>query len=275
MPTKKLGVFIPRQASTRNSAVGAQGVTMKHSFGPRMVESKICRFLTLHELAARHFKTRHFWFFVFFKGLLIASAGCLAFFGFTKTVGVIAIVIAFLEIMSEHCMYGIRGAMHDAVSIDLTSIRNRLKLVRTKLKYLEILGKMKDDEAKAKGWEEDSDEVPSDSNDSFDSIRSQFDQSLSGCKSTIPIELVGPFDNLAARIRCEFDAATGQMIKKKFGKDQNQTELVFGAYSILAAQIRNFPFFPIFLPHNEQRLVNETLKIWRLQIVDKDEPETV
>ena len=220
-----------------NSDDAKKGTALNTSEASELIRYTIHQKMILHTLAALHFKSRNFWFFIVPKNLLIATSGILAFFlpDYTNVIGSIAILVTFLEGLNESRAYGTRGEMHEAASVDLRGIENDLYMLSTQNLYKE----------RSKSEEENP--------ETFESIRAKFEQSLSGCKSPVPFALISAFEKtlsdenwtetkLRAAIKAEIYYVSGM---QSLGQLTNRVDT-------LAAEIQSYFLFPLFLPNSNR-----------------------
>ena len=164
------------------------------------MEKQVQMNMIKHNLASRFFQHRQFWCLTIPQAILTMISSILAFLATTKLfdvratiiintiVGSTSGVVVFLQTMSGICAYGTRGAMHEAVAIDLRDLRDDLVLLRCKLGLEDYMQNIKQDVC-----DESDEEDEYEYDRSFESIQNRFQQSLSGCKSNVPMELSEAF----------------------------------------------------------------------------------
>jgi hypothetical protein len=252
-----------------------KGIKMTKT-GALMVERQVQMNLIKHNLAAKYFGCRQFWFFTVPQAILTMISSILAFVATTELidetpkiilntfVGSTSGIVVFLQTMSGICNYGIRGAMHEGVAIDLRDLRDDLVLIGFKLGFTEDQQGSKNPSATPTGEEEeDSDEL----NTSFESIQSRFQQILSGCKSNVPMELMESFHGIKSNLMVGGSKATHEYFADIYG-DPNTIDqkLEFKVYDILASEILEDRFFPLYLP-DSKRIVEETMSRLRIEVM--------
>lgn len=172
----------------------------------------------------------------------------------TTIVGSTTIIVGFLQAMNGLCSYGTRGVMHEAVAIDLRDMRNNLRMLRNKLGFEEgsNLKTISNPPEEGKEFEQDT----------FEAIQNKFEQSLSGCKSIVPLELSEAFDGTYSTSGTLFFSI----------KNAKHNENVYGAgfpisvfsirlTDILVKEISGYPLFPLILPDGHKR-VEKTFKFF-------------
>lgn len=179
-------------------------------------------------------------------------------------VGSTSAIVVFLQTMAGICKYETRGAMHDAVSIDLSDLQSNLKMLMLKLGYVE--SSMTGTESQqADDGEEDHD----DENETFEGIIHKFDQSLVACKSIIPLELTGIWHDATSELNLSStDAAIGQFSKVYHPLGflpHVGVNLRVKLFNILAEEIMDFPLFPFYLP-NPKVIVKASMKRLRAEL---------
>ncbi len=239
--------------SSSKKSKGRRGIKM-NARSTMGVEQLIQRSILMHSLAAEFFQCRHFWLFEFQQGLLTMVSSILAFVATTElvenrmkiilttVVGGTTIFVGFLQAMNSLCSYGTRAIMHQSVIIDLRDQKNHLRMLRVKLGYVEA-GQIPAEDTFVD--EEDEDEY---NEGTFESIEDRFEQSLSGCKSTIPVEIGEAFFGLETSLY-----GTGTMSSRKiyldhYGPKYPWEMLGFKPDDIVHKEIMDYPLFPFFLP---------------------------
>jgi len=126
-----------------------KGIKMTKT-GALMVERQVQMNLIKHNLAAKCFLCRQFWFFTVPQAILTMISNILAFVATTDLinertkiilntiVGSTSGIVVFLQTMSGICDYGTRGAMHNGAAIDLGDLRDDLVLSGFKLGLTEV-----------------------------------------------------------------------------------------------------------------------------------------
>jgi len=241
-------------------------------------ELRIQTEMTIHNLASQHLQCRQFWFFTVPQALLTMIAGILAFMAssaffderqttiLTEIVGSTSGVVIFLQTMSGVCSYGTRGAMHEAVAIDLRYVLNKLGVIAVRMGFGEdtILLKGVDDSTAKPGVnstaDPDDDEEDDRGNDSlsFQAIQSRLLQSLSGCKSIVPLELTEAFNLVKSNQKAMSSVTNSKIYCEKWGcapRLNHDLKLV----TDLAAEISDSFFFPMILP-NATIVVQKAMK---------------
>ena len=211
--------------------------------------------MLMHMLAARYFQNRHFWFFNVPKGILITASGMLAFFGKENfAIGTLTLVIAFLEGIGETLSYGSRAKMHEAVSIDLRDIENDLDLLKIamsdEIDFFEDFNSTSINASNSNSNNQANPAYEGSSSESFESFKARFQQSLSGCKSPIPLALVVAFDKVHREgifngVKSDW-AKFLEVYSVAYLKAWHMT-----LANVLVAEIETSFFFPLFLPNSK------------------------
>ena len=248
--------------------------------------------LIKHNLASMFFASRQFWVFTITQGVLTMIASILAFVASSslieeRTKDIIATivgstsgVVVFLQTIAGVCNYGTRAAMHASAAIDLRDLRDEIVLIKFKVKKEEeqgidqtILGeestnrsKMNqpnddggsDDSEDSENEEEDKNEREHDN--TFGRIQQRYRQSLSGCKSNVPMALSEAFHGMHSNLLISESLDHGMYMRDIYGPHYNYKNIIhFKAFDILASEILNHFAFPLFLPHS-QKVVDSAMK---------------
>jgi len=264
---------------------GSNKSTVSASDGKPMEKKKKCAKLTLkgviefkqmvqmnlgqHNLAAHYFLCRQYWFFTVPQALLTMIAGIFAFVATTELldaqqiiiinviVGSTSAIVVFLQTMSGVCEYGTRGAMHNGLAIDLRDLRDGVFLLGAKVTA----------NFSSTNQEVDHD----DENDKeFATFQSRFQQSLSGCKSNVPLKLGEAFHSVTSSLAMSKSKANMKYIIDVYDTSDNASNRYFTnmhtlLYDILAAEILEYTFFPIF-PPNAKKIAEKAMKRHRKAI---------
>jgi len=267
---------------------GSDKSTVSASDGKAMEKKRKCTKLTIkgvmtfalmvqmnlaqHNLAARHFLCRQYWFFTVPQALLTMIAGILAFVATTDIpdeqqtikinviVGSTSAIVVFLQTMSGVCEYGTRGAMHNGLAIDLRDLRDGTFLLRDKIS------------ANMTSTNQEVDH--NDENDKeFETFQSRFQQSLSGCKSNVPLKLGEAFHSVTSSSAMAMSKANIDWIGDIYDSESDtkagnylRTDIKTTLYDILAAEILDHLFFPIF-PPNPKKIAEKAMKRHRKVIM--------
>eukprot|EP00536_Pseudo-nitzschia_multiseries_P016203 jgi/Psemu1/220527/e_gw1.1046.12.1 len=238
------------------------------------------------KLTAKAFYWQQFWIFDFPQSFLTFASTLLAFGGSLIDVGIDTNIIAggcsalvvMLQTLSRICNYGSKADMHFHAAIDMRDLRGDLIAVKHKLLHKEKQKQSKNEETEdigftSKTYVDGSDSEDSDSTyrprgkkeETFSSIQTRFLQTLSGCKSYVPIEISEAFNELDA-------ALILAQSKENFGlldsviSDVDVDDFIYSqAYDILSGEIVRHHFFPMSLPKSEI-VVSRTMERLRLQL---------
>jgi len=224
-----------------------------------------------HNLAAQYFLCRQYWFFTVPQALLTMIAGVLAFVATTELlheqqiliinviVGSTSAIVVFLQTMSGVCEYGTRGAMHNGLAIDLRDLRDGVFLLQGKVTAT----------MSSTNKEVDQDD---EHDKEFATFQSRFQQSLSGCKSNVPLKLGEAFHSVQSKFAMIESKANNKYVfdvydmeSSEFTANNNFTSMQTMLYDILAAEILEYPFFPIF-PPNAKKIAEKAMKRYRKAI---------
>jgi hypothetical protein len=250
------------------------------NFGEAMmgVFGQIDENILQHRLAAKYFQFRQFWFFTFSQAVLTLLASVLAFTTadaeadaesrFKYAAGTLSALVVFLQTMSGNCDYGTRAAMHAAVVIDLRNLKEESKLLMARNHVAKIDDIMEAEEpanyGSINGENEDKDEKGKPIS-SFREIEGRFRQSITGCKSMVPNNILQAFTLLsisAGFIRTEENK---QYHNDRYGHSGflDYSKEIHRSY--LASAITEYFLFPLFLPE-PSRAVEATWKRFRKEI---------
>ena len=237
------------------------------------VEYEIHKNMVLHSLAARHFIFRQFWLFEVNQGFLTLCTSIFALLAaaelvsvsaenkkiLTVTAGIVPLFVIFFQGLNSYCSYKTKGAMHESVALDLRDMRNNLRMLRTKLGFVEIYDLNTDATTNLAGEGNESEDYEQ---DTFESIQVKFEQSLSGCKSTIPIELNEAFDNLYHLGALMFLSKANMKHHADIYGPSFPSALIFIALdNILVTQISSYSLFPLCIPDGKT-VSEKTMKIY-------------
>ena len=260
------------QTSPSNSQKpkGRRGVKMnaRSTYG---VEKQIQKNILMHSLAAEYFQFRHFWIFEFQQGIFTMFSSILAFVATTELienrmkiilttiVGATTTFVGFLQAMNSLCSYGTRAIMHQSVIIDLRDQKNHLRMLRIKLGYVEA-GLVSSEDTFVD--EEDGDDEYNEG--TFESIQDKFEQSLSGCKSTIPVEISEAFFGFETSLSGIWTMASFKIFVDHYGPKYPWEMLGLIPDDIVAKEIMDYPLFPFRLP-SPSKVVKNSRERFRKQ----------
>ena len=260
------------------------------------MEHKVQMNMTKHNLSYRHFACRQFWFFTIPQAVLTLLSSVLAFAATTDlvtikwgviiniVVGANSGVVVFLQTMSGVCNYGTRAAMHEAAAVDLRELRDHLLLLKYKLGYAEseeksrmasTVGKKKrgephpsppppPPEKKGSGIDADGDgEEDVDMDDTFESVSKKFAQSMSSCKSNVPLVLNEIFNGIQSAYMVTNSVRNTHTLMEIYPQGTYDT-LAFKLYDVTGGIILNDLFFPLFLPDSAKAIKRATYEFRRL-----------
>jgi len=242
------------------------------------LEQEVQMNMVKHQLAKKFFSARQFWFFTVPQMILSVTCSILAFFvttGLLKVhtnviintiVGSISGAIIVLQIMGVVCDYGTREAMHDSAFIDLRNLRDDLVLLKQKL-FLNEERIRSDAGTNDTNGIEDKDDNNEDHDLNFEDIQTRFKQSLSGCKSTVPMEISEAFHGLQSDILLKQSRMGNDTLCDIYEVFHFQEFIELKAYGILSGEITNSVLFPIYLP-NSDRVVKATMNRLKKEMVD-------
>jgi len=225
--------------------------------------------LSKHKLASRYFLCRQYWFFTVSQGLLTMIVSILGFTAATTlpsdmgkvrlnlAVGSFGAVVVFLQTMSGICEYGTRAAMHGGLAIDLRDLLDATILLKSKLGMNEISNTINP------ACKEDY----QDYGDDFEAIESRFRQSLSGCKSNVPLKLSEAFHSIKSEMAMMSSKANLKRWNDVYGLEgeaaiQFLMMMESKLDDILAAEILDYNYFPILLP-NAKEVTKKSINRWR------------
>mmetsp|Transcript_5013 Transcript_5013/g.11634 ORF Transcript_5013/g.11634 Transcript_5013/m.11634 type:complete len:390 (-) Transcript_5013:182-1351(-) len=239
------------------------------------LEREVSKNMAKHNLANQYLAFRHFWFFTVPQAVLTCVSGILAFVATldlltneVKTivntiVGSISGVVVFLQTMSGICNYGSRADMHQSAAIDLRDLRDDLHLLKQKLKQIEMDRNKKKSHAEANG--EDHEDSNEEDGASFDEIQSRFRQSLSACKSNVPMGLTEAFAGIESNLLLARSKENNVYMTKIYGEIEFDDFVQSKAHDILAGEILHSRFFPFSLPKSKD-VVQRTMERLRNHI---------
>jgi len=169
--------------------------------------------------------------------------------------GSASVIVVFIQTIAGICNYGTRAHMHQVVTLDLRDLRDDMVLLRFKLK-LDYQQQGKDPDGKTDDDEQDEGSTELDFD--FESIRSRFLQTLSGCKSVVPMKLMEAFHGIKSNMMVSETRSTAQYFTNTYDDslDVCYERMGFKVYDILASEILGFSFFPLTFP--EPTVVIET-----------------
>ena len=260
------------------------------------LEQQVQMSLIQHQLARKHLGSREFWLFTVPQAVLTLLASILAFVATSELinekakviistiVGSISGVVVFLQTMNGVCNYGTRAAMHDSTAIDLRDLRDDLVLLKHKLSHvLNSDGKREYHEHEEE--EDDDDDDPS-KGETFEAIQTRFRQSLTGCKSTVPVALSEAFQGLDSELMVAFSFENKRMLYGIYKQMDFDTIIYFKACDILMEEISTSGYFPISFPihlPDSKKVVSATMEhlkdkifqvegIWKPKSADEKTP---
>jgi len=247
-----------------------RGVKMT-PLGVLSVKLSIERNMLMHDLAAQYFKFRHFWIFEVTQGFFTMAASILAFLAttdlldermktiLTTIVGATTIVVGFLQALNGLCMYGTRSVQHQAVAMDLREIMNQLLLLSNKMEDEYVTnGKA----ANEKPMEDDGDDDDDVRLGTFESVQDKCEQSLFGCKSSIPMQISEAFEDLATMIPIFATNGYHEFVRETYPPGNPYQVHILRLYHILATQIMDHPFYPLYLP-KAKKTAEKSLQLYR------------
>lgn len=267
---------------TRRKSRGQSGgvkLTYRSAF---QLEREISKYLAKHNLASKFLGYRQFWIFTVPQAVLTCMASILAFIAtsdmltatqktiLSTVVGSTSGVVVFLQTMGGICNYGSRSAMHQSTAIDLRDLRDDLVLIKHKL------GQMEKDKGKKltaamvghtlPESDSEEDDYDDDRNGTdFGTIQSRFRQSLSGCKSNLPLGLMEAFNGLDSNLVIARTRENSVLLYNVYGHIEFDDFIETKAYDILAGEILNARGFPMRLP-NSKAMVQKTMERLRVQL---------
>ena len=239
--------------------------------------------MTKHKLAKKVFSARQFWFFTVPQAILTMLNSVLAFVATSdlldnKTKVIINIIVGsmsgavvFLQTMSGVCRYGTRAAMHDSTTVDLRDLCDHLLLIKQKLVIKETRKRNQNisidfrptyesvgiNDANTEDDDED-DYNSGDNASNFEDIQTRFRQSLSGCKSTVPLAISEAFQGVQSDLNLTGTHKTMEYLYEKYHHFRIFDYMHLKAFDILSIEITNYQFFPICLP-NSDKMVEVTM----------------
>jgi len=258
-----------------------------------IMEKEVQMNMIMHNLASHHFSFREFWFFTVSQAVLTMFASILAFVAsttllserkqtiFTVIAGSTSSLVVFLQTLGGSRGYGTRAAMHEAAAIDLRELRDSIVLLKHKLEHeagfesFEAFEAYRtrhisncDDTTGPFGKlfsEKDDDEEEGDEDHTmtFEEIRSRVRQSLSGCKSNVPMNLSEAFHAMKSNMMVGTSMKTNKYYTDVYGSVAGgYFNSEFKAYDVLAGEILISPFFPWLLP-DAKDVVEKAMRRWR------------
>lgn len=238
-----------------------------------LLQMNICK----HQLASDFFKSRHFIFSTLPQALLTLFASFLSFmdsnqlflnsrFNLTTNQlgGICSCVVVFLQTMNGIANYGSRFKMHEAAVIDMGDMKEELEIMREKLKSRdesrkERLKKLSEPksagsiaiaEAEEKSaHQEDYKSETIETND-FSDIECRFQQSLAGCKSSLPMYIGHAFEGIESLCYATMSRGNYDRLKSVYGTESDF--LVYFnmfVYNTLVDCIVSSLWFPLWLPY--------------------------
>jgi len=156
--------------------------------------------------------------------------------------------------------------MHEAVSIDLRDIENDLDLIKIAMSdEIDFFEEFNSASIYASNTNSNNQFNPAydiSSTESFESFKARFQQSLSGCKSPIPLALVVAFDKVQREgifngIKSDW-AKFLEIYSVAHLKGWHMT-----LANVLVAEIENSLFFPLFLPNSKTVSARATKVFWK------------
>jgi hypothetical protein len=238
-----------------------RGLTLNKNSVVR-VERRIRKTMLKHDLAANYYIARQFYFFTIPQALFALGASILAFYGASELVtdplenskisllvGSMSATAVFLQTMSETCNYSSLAAMHGGVAIEMSDLREELGFLKDKLDLQEDLGADDAESAVPSDGEEDDDKRRYD----FEEIQSRVNHSLMLCKSPIPLPISDAFFGVESNLKIELSQGRIHELEHS-----GSTFALFWdhinmrLFDVLASEISNFIFFPLFLPSSKK-----------------------
>jgi len=239
------------------------------------LEQEVNLNMVKHQLASKYFSARQYWFFTVPQAFLTMLSGIIA-FGATNLitnniVGSMSGLVVFLQTMSGNCNYGTRSAMHGSIAIDLRDLRDDLVLLKQKLELVESRQrpnqKLTDASSHTSttagtndtmGGNED-ENTDDQGGGNFNDIQARVKQSLSGCKSTVPMRISEAFHGLQSNLLLKQSKKSMDYLSNIYQIGHFNEYIELKAFDMLAGEIMNYPFYPLFLP-NSQKMVKDTTK---------------
>mmetsp|Transcript_27546 Transcript_27546/g.64638 ORF Transcript_27546/g.64638 Transcript_27546/m.64638 type:complete len:536 (+) Transcript_27546:66-1673(+) len=250
--------------------------------------------LIKHNIASKYFASRNFWLFTIPQAVFTMLTSILAFVSTSElllnrqkifiatVVGSLSGVVVFLQTLAGVCNYETRSSMHSSASIDMRDLRDEIILIKFKLKKEETdtkgggngkIGKTRDNKSvsiasQSKSDENSDSDSDSDSDDesiteednTFGRIQQRYRQSLSGCKSIVPMEVSEAFHGMKSNLMIMDSIDQKKYMASVYGPKKDYHNLIyFKAFDILAEEIMEHWMFPISLP-NPRMIVGKAMK---------------
>jgi len=256
------------------------------------LEQEVNMNMVKHQLASKYLSARQFWFFTVPQALLTMLSGILAFLATTDLlnatakivtntiVGSISGVVVFLQTMSGNCNYGTRAAMHGSTAIDLRDLRDDLVLLKQKLELIEsrtLTQKLTDASSQTSaaagtndtmGGNED-ENTDDQGGGNFNDIQTRFKQSLSGCKSTVPMPISEAFHGLQSDMLLKQSKKSMDYLFNIYQIGHFNEYIELKAFDMLAGEIMHYPLYPLYLP-NSEKMVEETMDRLKKEIHESE-----
>jgi len=256
------------------------------------LEQEVNMNMVKHQLASKYLSARQFWFFTVPQALLTMLSGILAFLATTDLlnatakivtntiVGSISGVVVFLQTMSGNCNYGTRAAMHGSTAIDLRDLRDDLVLLKQKLELIEsrtLTQKLTDASSQTSaaagtndtmGGNED-ENTDDQGGGNFNDIQTRFKQSLSGCKSTVPMPISEAFHGLQSDMLMKQSKKSMDYLFNIYQIGHFNEYIELKAFDMLAGEIMHYPLYPLYLP-NSEKMVEETMDRLKKEIHESE-----
>jgi len=200
-------------------------------------------------------------------------------------------IVVFLQTMSGVCNYGTRAAMHASAAIDLRDLRDHIVLIKFKVKKEAEQGIVashyqhstrrgsfltaamtaggndngdsssddEEDDEEAKKVKEEEEKQEQEHDNTFARIQQRYRQSLSGCKSNIPMGLSEAFHGLHSNLLVSESMDNTMYMRNIYGPKTNSKNIIhFKAFDILASEILNDSWYPLLLP-NSQKVIDKSM----------------
>jgi hypothetical protein len=117
----------------------------------------------------------------------------------------------------------------------------------------------KDDDDDSDSEDEDEQKMINEHDNTFGRIQQRYRQSLSGCKSNVPMELSEAFQGMHSNLLVMESVDNNVYMRDIYGPKVNYKNIIhFKAFDILSSEILNSPFFPLALP-NSQKVVDKAM----------------
>lgn len=225
----------------------------------------------MHTLAAEHFRFRNFWFFEVQTGLCTMFSSLLAFLATTELyderskitittiVGTTSIFVGFLQSMSSLARYESRALQHDTVAMDLREHRNNLRMMRYKLGFIE---NSPGTVAGLQHYADEEDDTEEYEEGTFESIKDRYQQTLSGCKSPLPIQISEAFNGFESSLSTTMVQSAHERFASQYGPEFSYEPMFLKQYDVVAGKIMSYPLFPAKLPYPD-RTIKKSLEVYR------------